>query len=262
MRKVLIIGVGAGDPDYITIQAIKALNQVDVFFVIDKGAAKDDLVQVRKQICAQHITGSDYRFVEAHDPPRDRTPTDSAAYASAVATWHEARAAIFESMISRELDDDGVGAFLVWGDPSLYDGTIRIVEQLIDRGLVEFEYEVIPGISSLHSLTARHRIPLNRIGEPIHITPGRLLAEGMPAGLDNIVVMLDGDCAFRHIRDDDVLIYWGAYLGTPDELLISGPVTTVGPQIEQLRAQARARKGWIMDTYLLRRPLPTPPPLP
>jgi precorrin-6A synthase len=221
--------------------------------VIDKGATKDDLVQLRKEICARHITGSDYRFVEARDPERDRA---ASAYTSAVSAWHHERAAIFETMIAQELTEDGCGAFLVWGDPSLYDGTIRIVEQLIDRGTVAFEYEVIPGISSLHSLTARHRIPLNRIGEPIHITPGRLLADGMPPGLDNVVVMLDADCAFRNVDDDTVDIYWGAYLGTPDELLIRGPVTKVAAEIERVRAQARARKGWIMDTYLLRRAQP------
>ena len=256
MRRILIIGVGAGDPDYITVQAIKALNRVDVFFVIDKGAAKDDLVALRKEICERHITGSDYRFVEARDPERDRTPPDSAAYQAAVKGWHDDRAALFEAMISSELGPDGCGAFLVWGDPSLYDGTIRIVEQLIDRGAVEFEYDVIPGVSSLHALTARHKIPLNRIGEPIHITPARLLADGMPPGQDNVVVMLDAGCAFTNVRDDTVQIYWGAYLGTPDELLIAGPVTEVGPEIERVRAQARARKGWIMDTYLLRRPHP------
>jgi precorrin-6A synthase len=260
MRHVLIIGVGAGDPDYITVQAIKALNRVDVFFVIDKGAAKDDLVALRKEICARHITGSAYRFVEARDPERDRTRKDSPGYAAAVSAWHDERAAIFETMIASELAVDGCGAFLVWGDPSLYDGTIRIIDQLIERARVPFEYSVIPGVSSLHSLTARHRIPLNRIGEPIHITTGRRLAAGMPAGLDNVVVMLDGECAFRNVTDDDVQIYWGAYLGTPDELLIAGPVTTVGPEIERVRAAARERKGWIMDTYLLRRALPTSQP--
>jgi precorrin-6A synthase len=259
MREVLLIGVGAGDPDYITVQAIKALNRVDVFFIVDKGAAKDDLVQLRKEICARHITGSGYRFVEVRDPERDRTATGPAAYADAVQAWHEQRAAIFETMIAEELGEDGVGAFLVWGDPALYDGTIRIVEQLTERGRVPFEYSVIPGVSSLHSLTARHRIPLNRIGEPIHITTGRRLAAGMPAGLDNVVVMLDGECAFANVRDDSVEIYWGAYLGTPDELLISGPVTKVGAQIERVRAEARERKGWIMDTYLLRRTPPTTP---
>ncbi|GAA3619874.1 precorrin-6A synthase (deacetylating) [Kineosporia mesophila] len=250
MRKVLIIGVGAGDPDYVTVQAVKALNTVDAFFLIDKGSAKDDLVQLRRDICEQHITGHPYRFVQATDPERDRTAD---AYGDAVKDWHHRRAEIFERMIADELTDDGVGAILVWGDPSLYDGTIRIVEELLDRGNVAFDYDVIPGVSSLHSLTARHRIPLNRIGEPIHITPGRLLADGMPAGQDNVVVMLDGDCAFRHVKDNDVDIYWGAYLGTKDEILFSGPVVEVGPQIEKARAQARERKGWVMDTYLLRR---------
>jgi precorrin-6A synthase len=256
VREVLIIGVGAGDPDYITVQAIAALNRVDVFFIVDKGAAKDDLVQLRKEICERHIARPDYRFVEVQDPPRDRTPTSSADYTQAVQAWHDLRASAFETMIADELGEHGVGAFLVWGDPSLYDGTIRIVEQLIERDRVSFEYSVIPGVSSLHSLTARHRIPLNRIGEPIHITTGRRLANGMPPGLDNVVVMLDGECAFRNVTDDSVHIYWGAYLGTPDELLIAGPVTEVGAQIERVRAQARERKGWIMDTYLLRR---TPP---
>jgi precorrin-6A synthase len=256
MRTVLIIGVGAGDPDYVTVQAIRALNRVDVFFVVEKGGSKDELVALRHDICDRHITGHEHRFVAVQDPPRDRTPRESAAYQQAVRDWHERRTRLFEDLIARELGEDGVGAFLVWGDPSLYDGTIRIVEELTDRGRVEFEYEVVPGISALHALTARHRIPLNRIGEPIHITPGRLLAGGMPPGQDNVVVMLDADCAFRQVREDDVTIYWGAYLGTPDEILISGPVTKVGPQIERARAQARERKGWIMDTYLLRRARP------
>lgn len=257
MREIAIIGIGAGDPDHITVQAIRALNRVDVFFVVDKGAAKDDLVHLRREICERHITGSGYRFVEVRDPERDRTATGSAQYADAVRAWHDRRAAIFEAMIETELADSGEGsrgAFLVWGDPSLYDGTIRIVEQLLERGRVPFEYTVIPGVSSLHALTARHRIPLNRIGEPIRITTGRrLAATGMPPGEDNLVVMLDGECAFRTVADDTVQIYWGAYLGTPDELLISGPVTEVGARIEQVRAEARERKGWIMDTYLLRR---------
>ncbi|GAB3239550.1 precorrin-6A synthase (deacetylating) [Kineosporia babensis] len=250
MRKVLLIGVGAGDPDYVTVQAIKALNTVDAFFLIDKGSSKDDLLALRREICERHIEGDGYRFVQAMDPERDRT---AEAYGDAVKDWHHRRAEIFERMIAEELGEDGVGAILVWGDPSLYDGTIRIVEELIERGNVAFEWDVIPGVSSLHALTARHRIPLNRIGEPIHITPGRLLTDGMPPGLDNVVVMLDGECAFRKVTDPDVDIYWGAYLGTRDEMLFSGPVAEIGAQIEEARAQARERKGWVMDTYLLRR---------
>ena len=37
MRKVFVIGIGPGNPDYVTVQAINALNAVDVFFEMDKG---------------------------------------------------------------------------------------------------------------------------------------------------------------------------------------------------------------------------------
>ena len=40
MRRLFIIGVGAGNPDYITVQAINALEQAHVIFVIDKGEFK------------------------------------------------------------------------------------------------------------------------------------------------------------------------------------------------------------------------------
>ena len=63
--------------------------------------------------------------------------------------------------------------------------------------------------------------------------------------------MLDGDCAFLNCPPD-TRIWWGAYLGTPDELLVAGTVGEVGGRIAAVRADARARHGWIMDTYLLR----------
>jgi precorrin-6A synthase len=134
----------------------------------------------------------------------------------------------------------------------LYDSTLRIVERVIARGAVELEYEVVPGITAVQALTARHRIVLNRIGEPVTITTGRRLA-GLPPGQDDVVVMLDGEEAFRTVDGDDVDIWWGAYLGTPDEVLRAGRLADVRDDIARTRAEARARKGWIMDTYLLRR---------
>ena len=250
MRKVFVIGIGAGNPDYITVQAIKALNQVDVIFMIDKGQEKDELVRLRKEICERHIKDRSYRIVEIADPPRDRA---AAAYEPAVQAWHDRRAALYERMIADELGDDACGAVLVWGDPSLYDSTLRIIDQIVARGAVMFDYEVIPGITAIQALAARHRIALNRIGRSVHITTGRNIAEGLPDGVDDAVVMLDGDCAFRAIDDPDIDIYWGAFLGTEDEILVSGKLREVAHDIERTRADAKARKGWVMDTYLLRR---------
>jgi precorrin-6A synthase len=248
---MLLIGIGAGDPQYVTQQAIRALNEVDVFFVMEKGEQKDDLVALRREVCERFIDDQSYRIVAVRDPERDRA---AAAYASAVDDWRRARAEIWERWISDELEHDGVGAILVWGDPSLYDSTLTIIDSIRAAGRVQFEVEVIPGISAIAALCARHAITLNRVGEAVQITTGRRLArEGFPANAPDVVVMLDARCAFEALRVEPVDIYWGAYLGTPDEILIAGAVGEVADEIVRVRAAARERKGWIMDTYLLRR---------
>ena len=252
MRTLLVIGIGTGNPEHVTIQAVRALNTVDVVFALDKGREKADLVELRREICARYLTERPYRFVEAQDPERDRNPAD---YGATVEAWHAARAALYEAMIEGELGEAGTGAILVWGDPSLYDSTLRILERILARGRLALAVRVIPGIPSVQALAAGHRIPLNRIGGPIHITTGRQVAEGLPAGADTTVVMLDGHPRFDHL-DPDLTIYWGAYLGTADEILVAGRLGTVAAEILDVRAAARARHGWIMDTYLLRAPDP------
>ena len=251
MRRVLVIGVGAGDPEHVTAQAVRALNAADVFFVVEKGSDADELAALRRALLERFAPGRSRRVVPVPDPPRDRA---APAYGAAVQAWRAARAAAWEATLREELGEDEAGAFLVWGDPSLYDSTIDVLERVRAGGRLALEHEVIPGISAVHALTARHRIPLNRVGGAVQITTGRrLAAEGWPAGVDDVVVMLDADCSFRHLDPADLTVYWGAYLGTPDELLLAGPLAEVGPEIERARAAARARKGWIMDTYLLRR---------
>ncbi len=246
-RHLHVIGIGAGDPGYMTVQAIDALNDTQVFFAMDKGEAKSDLVALRREICARFIREPGYRFVELADPRRAASDNRQADYRAAVSDWHAARTRIWSRAIAEELGPDGVGAFLAWGDPSLYDSTLRILEAVAAD--VEFTFDVIPGITAIQALTARHRIPLNDVGEPVLITTGRQLRAHGPSGA--AVVMLDGDCSFRACPAD-TRIWWGAYLGTEDELLVAGTVGEVGPRIVELRAQARARHGWIMDTYLLR----------
>jgi precorrin-6A synthase len=246
-RFIHVIGIGAGDPDYMTVQAIEALNDTQVFFAMDKGETKSDLVALRRQICARFIREPGYRFVELPDPER-LTDTD---YREAVSDWHAARARVWASAIDTELRRDGVGAFLAWGDPSLYDSTLRILDAVAAE--IDIDYDVIPGITAVQALTARHRIPLNEVGEPVFITTGRhLRARGLSGSASrSIVVMLDGECSFRTCPAN-TRIWWGAYLGTDHELLVAGTIGDVGEQIEQLRAEAREQHGWIMDTYLLR----------
>jgi precorrin-6A synthase len=248
MRKLKLIGIGAGNPEYITVQAINALKHVDVVFLTDKGAETADLIGARREICERYIAPRPYRTVEIQDPKRDRSPVD---YSREVARWHQERAELYERLLQEHLSQNDCGVFLIWGDPGLYDSALRIIEELAGRKTVEFEYEVIPGISSIQALAARHKISLNRVGQPIQITTGRRLKESIP-GTD-VAVMLDAECTFKTLANEDFDIYWGAYLGTPDEILLSGPLRDLSAEIEGVRDRARRQKGWIMDTYILRK---------
>ncbi|HTU83922.1 MAG TPA: precorrin-6A synthase (deacetylating) [Solirubrobacteraceae bacterium] len=247
MRRVLVVGIGSGDPRHVTVQAIEALNRAAVVFEIERGAS--ELTSAREDILRRHVTG-DFRLVSLAEPRRDR---ESPEYASAVHDWRSRRADVWERAIERELRDGEEGAFLVWGDPSLYDSTIAVLDEVAGRGRVIFTIDVVPGISSIQALTARHGIVLNRVGGAVLITTGRRLSDhGWPSGVDDLVVMLDAGGAFRRVLDHPCDIYWGAYLGTADELLVAGPLHEVADEIDRIRAQARERKGWIMDCYLLR----------
>ncbi|HUR75159.1 MAG TPA: precorrin-6A synthase (deacetylating) [Sporichthya sp.] len=252
LRTVYVIGIGAGDPEQLTLQAVRVLSGLDVIFVLDKGEAKRELTDLRHEICARHISRP-YRVLTAPDPERDRGPTDQAGYADAVGDWYEARAEVLETLLGEQVSPGESVGILVWGDPALYDSTLRVLDRVQKRGTVEFAYEVIPGITSLQALAARHRVTFTGVGAPVHVTTGRRLAAGMPAELDDILVMLDGSEAFAALEDADLDIYWGAYLGMPHELLVSGDLQERKAEIVALRAQARARHGWIMDSYLLHR---------
>lgn len=244
-RHLTLIGIGAGDPEHVTVQAIAAINRADVFFVVTKPAVGDELTDLRTQILARYRDSAP-RIVTIVDPRRRRggTPEEQRA---AVAEWRAARRAQYAEVFDRELAGGEHGAFLAWGDPALYESTLTILQ-----GLDDVTVDVVPGISSVSALTAAHAISLNRVGRPVHITTGRRLAEdGLTA--DDVVVMLDADLAFTTIAED-VEIYWGAFLGTPDELLIRGRLHEVRDEIVRVRAAAKERKGWMFDTYLLRRP--------
>jgi precorrin-6A synthase len=254
VKKILIIGIGAGDPEYLTIQAVNALNQVDVFFLLDKGASKDKLVEFRRELCRRFITGRDYRFVDADSPEWER---GSADYDATIANLNRDKQAVFERLIGEGMEDGECGAFLVWGDPTLYDSTIRIVEAIARGGAHAIDYEVIPGITAAQALAAKHKTTLNQIGEAFAITTGRRIAEGFPDNVGSVVVMLDAENGYKQFADQDIDIFWGAYIGTPDEILIAGKLKEVVDDIERVRAEARRAQEWIMDTYLMRRNRPS-----
>lgn len=250
MRELVLIGVGAGDPDWVTLAAVRAIEEIDVLFVVVKEREYDDLVEARRALVARHRTRP-LPVVELVDPPR---PWQSVPdYPAAVAAWRTHRLETWGEAVAEHLGEGQSGGLLVWGDPSLYESTLAIVEQLVASASQEISHRVIPGVSSVLALAAAHKVPLNRQGRAVQISPARLLASGMPPGVDDVVVMLDGKQTFASIDPTGLDIYWGAYLGTPEQLLVSGALADVRDEILRVRADAAARLGWVFDTYLLRR---------
>lgn len=245
LTRLNLIGIGTGNPEHLTREAMRVLNEAALVLIPRKGPDKSDLAELRRAICAEVLTNPATRIMEFDMPMREAAKPD---YRAGVDDWHTAIAARWAEAIGRELPEGGEVALLVWGDPALYDSTLRIAARL---GLAT---RVIPGITAIQALTAAHGVALNEIGAPFIVTTGRRLREqGWPENADTLVVMLDGGGAFQTLPAEGIEIWWGAYLGMREQIIEAGPLTVAGPRIMARRAAARAAHGWIMDIYMLRR---------
>lgn len=245
MHHISLIGIGTGSPDHVTHGAVHALNAADAVLIPRKGVDKADLAGLRRDLCARLLTNPATRLVEVDLPVRDPAIPD---YRARVEAWHDAIAAAWAAALAPLVPAASRVALLVWGDPSLYDSTLRIAARLNPAPRVE----VIPGITALQALTAAHAIPLNALAGPVTVTTGRRLrAGGWPAGADRVAVMLDEGGAFTTLDPAGVRIWWGAMLGLPQQALEAGPLAEAGPRILATRAALRAAHGWVMDVYLL-----------
>ncbi len=251
MIQLSLIGIGTGNPDHVTGEARAAMNAADLILVPLKGENKADLAGLRLAICKACVTNPATRIETFDLPVRDPATPD---YLNRVNDWHDAIAGVWEACIRAHLEAGGGPrvALLVWGDPSLYDSTLRIADRVGTR--LPLKLRVIPGITAIQALCAAHAIPLNDLGAPVVITTGRQLRDkGWPEAAGTVVVMLDAGGAFETLPPEGMQIWWGGYVGMAEQILIAGPLAEAAPQIMAARAEARAAHGWIMDIYLMRR---------
>ncbi len=262
---VHVVGFGMG-PDHLTRAAARVLDSLALVVAFDKGTpgSPDPLLEVRRELCTEfQIT-----LVALPDPARDRdAPAD---YPRAVRDWHAARADLLAGALTEALaEHPGRVGLLVWGDPSLYDSTLRLLDAVGER--VPLGVRVEPGIAAPQVLAAAHGVVLHPVGRPVHVTTARRLGEAVEAGQRDLCVMLAGDpdrtgpwATTTGLPGDppgelatalaDWQVHWGANLGTPSQRLVSGRVGEVGTQVRDARAAAAAEAGWVMDAYLLHAP--------
>ncbi|WP_374967682.1 GNAT family N-acetyltransferase [Terrabacter sp. BE26] len=244
MERLRVIGLGTGDPRHVTAEAARALATVDVLLVEETGTgAPASLAAARGAVCDALIP-ADHRYRVVDVP----TVSDPGARVDAYALALDALGS----------EETTVG-LPVWGDPALEGAAIGVVEALVERYAergVDVDHDVVAGISAPQLLAARHRIGLGHAGAPVHLTSGSRLVDEYEPALGDVVVSLDPDLACAGLADafPDLELFWGAYLGTPDEQLVHGLLADVLEDVRQVRAEGIQRHGWVLDTYLLRSP--------
>lgn len=238
-RRVFVIGMGPGGFGQLTLDAVDAMNEVDVFLVGDHSDDAPDLVWLRSELIRRHVARA-HRVITVLDPGRDHPPPDD---------LDDARLATYGQILGGLSDDLTVG-FLAWGDPVTYDSILRVVDAL--RSAHPLDVKVIPGVSAPQVLAAAHQIALD--GRAVHITTGPRLLSDYDPGLGDVVVLNDPDLTCRGLAEEfpDLEIFWGAFLGTEDQVLANGPLRQVLPDLVDLRDKLQAHHGWLNDTYLLR----------
>lgn len=144
------VGVGPGDPELLTLKAVKTIQNAAVIAVPDSGTGE----QVALDIACEHIG----------DKPVLRLPLPMTRDANVLASCRESAV----DAIAQYLDDGQDVAFLTLGDSTIY-ATYSYIHRLVQaRG---YRAQMIVGVPSFCAAAAALNIPLCEGGQPLHILP-------------------------------------------------------------------------------------------
>ena len=148
------IGTGPGDPELLTIKALRLLRETPVIFAPCKSAGEPSLAG--RIVCETDQT--------LRNKIRELIFPMSADESELEKAWQQAAVEV-----RTELDRGTDCAFITEGDPFLYGSFIYLYEKLVSG--TSRRIEVIPGISSITAAPARAGQPLARGDEPLAIVP-------------------------------------------------------------------------------------------
>lgn len=172
--KFIGIGVGPGDPDLLTVKAVKTLNKVDVICAPKSSNSKPSLAL---SIINPVLNDRESKY-ETLEPlfPMIEDKEELQKY------WDDAARIIIEKL------NEGLDvAFITLGDPAVYS-TFSYVFKIIEG--MDFETMIIPGITSFTGCAASAKIQLAEKDEIIVIVPkvDERLSHIMACG-DTFVIM-------------------------------------------------------------------------
>lgn len=151
--KLYGVGVGPGDPELITLKALRLSKEADV--LVFPG-------EVPKETVA-------YQIMKGAYPEIDEKTFLSVHFAM---TKDEEKLEYYHSQgtekIKKELDKGHTVVFLTLGDPTVYSTYIYVHKRLAAMG---YETEIVSGITSFCAVSARFNDSLVEKAEPLHVIP-------------------------------------------------------------------------------------------
>lgn len=168
--RLIGVGVGPGDPELLTLKAVRALREADVVAHF----AKDGRTGNARTIVAAHLGGGAVELPLRY-PVTTEIPTADPAYGKAIDRFFDASA----ETIASHLDQGRTVAVLSEGDPLFYGSYMHIHFRLSHR----YPTEVIPGVTSLSGCWSAAGVALARADDVLSVVPGTLHDEALRARL-------------------------------------------------------------------------------
>lgn len=181
--KIYGIGVGPGDPELMTLKAVKLIKEADIIAVPGKEA--------KQSVAYKIATGAVPEIVQKELLP---VPMPMTKDREVLAEAHRKGS----DMLEKQLDQGKTVAFLTLGDPTVYCTFSYLQHHLETDG---YKVELVPGISSIMACAAKLGIPLAEWDEPVHIIPGTLTEDIMPDSKGTYVLMKSAS-RMKDVKDD------------------------------------------------------------
>jgi precorrin-2/cobalt-factor-2 C20-methyltransferase len=197
--RLIGVGLGPGDPEHVTLKALRTLREADRVFAPEGGRAAE--------IAAAHVDVEPLAFGMSDAASRDEH-------------WDRAGAAIVE--VARS----GTAAFATIGDPNLYS-TFTYVAHTVRALLPDVVVETVPGITAMQDLAARSGTVLAEGRDRLALVPytaGDAALRDALAGFDTVVIYKGGrqlPAVLQAVEDAGGHAVYGEELGRGGETLVA-----------------------------------------
>lgn len=161
VRRLVGVGVGPGDPELVTVKAVRVLREADVVLVPATHRSGGEPGRAEMTVLAHLEDASTVRRVEFSMAEAGRTVSGPREE-----NWDRAAAAAIEAFESGAQ----TVAFATIGDPSVYS-TFSYLAAGVVESAPDVDVEVVPGIMAMQALAAASRTPLVEGTESLTLVP-------------------------------------------------------------------------------------------